>query len=101
MSGKALGPNELKILPAQSAPRCGAHSRRNGGAPCKCPAMKGKKRCRIHGGKSTGPSKEGRERLSKLWLKHGGRSRRVIELRSEVSGIRRSIAKLCALADHT
>ena len=35
------------------APRCGAKTRR--GTPCQCPAMAGKRRCRLHGGKSTGP----------------------------------------------
>lgn len=36
-----------------NAPRCGAHARRTG-QPCKNPAVRGKKRCRMHGGKSTG-----------------------------------------------
>lgn len=36
-----------------NAPRCGAHARRTG-QPCKSPAVRGKKRCRMHGGKSTG-----------------------------------------------
>ena len=34
------------------APRCLAKTRR--GTACQCPAMKGKKRCRLHGGKSPG-----------------------------------------------
>ena len=33
----------------QSAPRCGAHARTTG-KPCKAPAVRGKKRCRMHGG---------------------------------------------------
>jgi len=33
----------------QSAPRCGAHARTTG-KPCKAPALRGKKRCRMHGG---------------------------------------------------
>jgi hypothetical protein len=37
----------------QTAPRCGAKNRR--GLPCRAPAMRGKRRCRLHGGKSTGP----------------------------------------------
>lgn len=34
------------------APRCGAKTR--AGHPCKSPAIHGKARCRMHGGKSTG-----------------------------------------------
>lgn len=34
------------------APRCGAKTRR--GTACRCPAMRDRKRCRLHGGKSTG-----------------------------------------------
>lgn len=36
------------------APRCGARSKRTG-EPCRAPACRGKRRCRFHGGKSTGP----------------------------------------------
>lgn len=36
----------------QSAPRCGAKTRR--GTPCQAPALRGKKRCRMHGGKNPG-----------------------------------------------
>ena len=36
------------------SPRCGAKTR--SGTPCKSPAMKNG-RCRLHGGKSTGPPK--------------------------------------------
>ena len=54
-----------------AAPRCGAHARRTGN-PCKGPAMKNG-RCRMHGGKSTGPrTAEGKERAKRGNLKHGG-----------------------------
>lgn len=36
-----------------TAPRCGARTRH--GTPCQCPALGGKRRCRLHGGRSTGP----------------------------------------------
>ena len=46
----------------QSAPRCGAQNRRGG--PCQAPAMRGRTRCQLHGGKSTGPTTlEGLARL--------------------------------------
>jgi hypothetical protein len=35
------------------APRCGARTR--AGCPCRAPAIRGKLRCRMHGGRSTGP----------------------------------------------
>jgi hypothetical protein len=45
-----------------AAPRCGARTRR--GTACQCPAIRGKWRCRLHGGRSTGPKTlEGLQRL--------------------------------------
>ncbi len=53
-----------------AAPRCGARTR--AGCPCKAPAIKGKLRCRMHGGRSTGPrSAEGLERLRAARTTHG------------------------------
>ena len=50
--------------------RCGAKTRK--GTPCQNPAMKGKARCRNHGGKSTGAkTAEGLAKLETLHLKHG------------------------------
>lgn len=52
-----------------NAPRCGAKTRR--GMPCRAPAM-ANGRCRMHGGKSTGPrTREGLERSRKANWKHG------------------------------
>jgi hypothetical protein len=33
-----------------NAPRCGARAKVSNGKPCCCPAMRGKSRCRLHGG---------------------------------------------------
>ncbi|HZG10159.1 MAG TPA: HGGxSTG domain-containing protein [Allosphingosinicella sp.] len=52
---------------AHAAPRCLARNR--AGDPCQAPAMRGKARCRLHGGKSPGAPKENRN----AW-KHGARS---------------------------
>lgn len=41
-----------KLTNLRAAPRCGAKNR--AGKPCQCPAMRDRKRCRLHGGKSTG-----------------------------------------------
>jgi glucans biosynthesis protein len=38
--------------PMQRAPRCGAKTRK--GTPCHAPAIRGKARCRMHGGNSPG-----------------------------------------------
>jgi hypothetical protein len=37
-----------------TAPRCGARTR--AGTACQAPAMRTKRRCRLHGGESTGPT---------------------------------------------
>lgn len=50
--------------PMNLAPRCGAKNRQ--GKPCQSPAMRSKKRCRLHGGLSTGAPKG-----NKNALKHG------------------------------
>lgn len=50
---------------------CGAKSKRNRGMGCRQPAMANGK-CRLHGGKSTGPrSKKGRIRCGKSNYRHG------------------------------
>ena len=47
-----------------NAPRCGARSKRNNGNPCRAPAVKGKKRCRLHGGsKGSGGQKDNKNAL--------------------------------------
>ena len=58
---------EKKSYAFDNAPRCGARTKRNNGAPCCSPAVRGKKRCRIHGGsKGSGAQKENNNAL-----KHG------------------------------
>ena len=53
------------------APKCGAKTKRNEHAPCRQPAMKNG-RCRMHGGKSTGPkTPEGKMRSALANTKHG------------------------------
>jgi len=65
-----------------SAPRCGAKTRK--GPACRNPAMKNG-RCRLHGGKSTGPtSPEGLERSKKANLKHGLYSKDFLSERKNV-----------------
>ena len=50
-----------RLGPKWPGRRCLAKTR--SGGQCQCPAMKGKARCRIHGGLSTGPrTKDGKEK---------------------------------------
>lgn len=50
---------------------CGAKARRNNHQPCRQPAMKNG-RCRMHGGKSTGPkTEEGKKKAAAANFKHG------------------------------
>src|SRR6058998_3002988 len=62
------------LLKANAAPRCGARSKRTG-KPCRGAAMPNG-RCKVHGGKSTGPrTMEGLERSRRANWKHGHFSR--------------------------
>ncbi len=69
----------------QIFPLCGAKNRQ--GKPCRAPAMKGKKRCRLHGGKSLGGNAHGR-------YKHGQWTRDAIEERRRVSELLREARQL-------
>jgi hypothetical protein len=44
-----------QLAKIRAAPRCGAKTR--AGGACQCPAIRGRKRCRLHGGRSTGAPK--------------------------------------------
>jgi ribosomal protein L32 len=68
----------LTLPLAQSCPRCGARNR--SGAECKAPAMPNG-RCRMHGGKSTGPrTSEGLERMRHANTRHGNYSEKSRQL---------------------
>lgn len=86
------------------APRCGAKTRK--GMPCLAPAMKNG-RCRLHGGKSTGPrTPEGIERIRQAHLKHGMYTKEAIASRKEfydllrqLKGTIKEIADKCKKVD--
>jgi len=46
---------ETRLGNLSRAPRCGATTR--AGTPCQCPAIRGRKRCHLHGGLSPGAPK--------------------------------------------
>ena len=57
--------------PLATAPRCTAKSKRSG-VQCRAPAVRGKTKCRMHGGKSTGAkTPEGKERCREAAFIHG------------------------------
>lgn len=63
-----------------SSPRCGAKTKSNNGLPCRCPAVKGKKRCYVHGGaKGSGAPKGNANRL-----KHGQSSKQTKLFKKQV-----------------
>lgn len=76
--------------------RCGAQTR--AGSPCRSPAM-ANRRCRMHGGKSTGArTAEGLQRSRKAPIKHGLRSAAVVTKRRHMIGeVRAIILKTSAL----
>ena len=96
MSGEPHAQVRKALELAHAAPRCGARCRRNGGAPCRGPAIRGKARCRMHGGRSTGPSVDGRRKLAAMRWKHGHRSGDVIKARSKASSATNLLRDLAA-----
>ena len=55
------------------------------GTKCQKPPVKGKSRCRLHGGLSTGPrTTEGKARIAAAHYKHGRRSKAFVETRKRI-----------------
>ena len=78
-----------------TCPQCTATSKRSQ-KQCQSPAMFGKRVCRIHGGKSTGPkTAEGRARIAAAHTVHGFETR---QLRRELSTGLAELADLEAIA---
>ena len=74
------------------APRCGARTKR--GTTCLAPAMKNG-RCRLHGGKSTGPrTREGLERMRQSKLKHGKFTKEMKSVTQYLKIFKATIARL-------
>ena len=64
---KTTSCTENRTYAFDKAPRCGAKTKSNNGNPCRCPAMSGKARCRIHGGAAGSGAPRGNVNA----LKHG------------------------------
>jgi glucans biosynthesis protein len=71
--------------------RCGARTRTTG-APCKAPAMKGKARCRLHGGASPGAPK-GEQNGN---YRHGRRTQEAETQRRQGRALLRELLRLLA-----
>ena len=66
---------------ANAAPRCSARSKRSG-KPCRSPAVKGKRVCRMHGARAGAPSGTGNGRY-----RHGQFTCKAIETRVAVAAL--------------
>jgi hypothetical protein len=96
MSARAddlMQPNSGPIFGGtRTAPCCGARTRN--GTPCRVAAMKNG-RCRMHGGRSTGPrTPEGLERMRAAKTKHGFRSAAAAKARALIREIRAGAKRL-------
>ena len=77
MQNNPMHPGDrTKLARLTAAPRCGARTR--SGGTCKAPAVRGRARCRMHGGKSTGAPKGSRNGNFKTgeWTKETEAERR-------------------------
>ena len=98
--------NHQKLIEAGKATRLGAHwpgqrcfAKTRQGMPCQNPAIRGPNRCRMHGGKSTGPrTPEGKARTIAAHTKHGRRSREHVEKVKAINAELRRIILECKRA---
>jgi hypothetical protein len=72
----------------RAAPRCGARTR--AGDACQCPAIRDRKRCRLHGGRSPG-APMGRDNGN---YRDGAFTTEAIQERQWLGSVVRSFAKL-------
>ena len=75
---KAMSTHTRNVAGVMASRRCGAKTR--AGLPCKCPAVRGKGRCRMHGGARRSGAPKGNQNA----FKHGGYSAEAMEHRKEV-----------------
>ena len=74
--------------PMRTSRRCGAKART--GEACRAPAMRGKRRCRMHGG----PVKSGAPRGNRNARKHGRFTRGAISERKQIQALLGEALKL-------
>lgn len=79
---KTTSCTESFIYAFNKAPRCGARTKRNDGNSCRSPAVRGKDRCRIHGGAKGSGAQRGNQNA----IKNGLTTRAIKEFRKTLSG---------------
>lgn len=73
--------------------QCGARTR--SGAPCGSWPIRGRRRCRMHGGRSTGPrTAEGRARIAAANTTHGERTKAARAERASLAKLKKAIRLL-------
>ena len=72
------GTHKRNTAPMLASPRCGAKTR--AGTPCRSPAVKGRARCRMHGGARGSGAPKG----NKNALRHGTYTEAAIRRRAEL-----------------
>src|SRR5213078_826394 len=82
---------ETRLRNVTQAPRCGAKTR--AGGSCRCPAVRGRRRCRLHGGLSPGAPRGARNGN----FTKGDWTREALEERRWVRDLVRSFGKLEAI----
>ena len=82
-----------KCFAFENAPRCNAKTKN--GKPCLCPAIKGKLRCRLHGGAIGSGAPLGNTNA----FKHGNTTKDVKILKKNIQQAIQSSRKLCTLID--
>ncbi len=93
MEEAGANPMHLALSRMNRASRCGARTR--AGTPCRSPAVRGKRRCRMHGGAAGSGAPRGVR--NGAW-RHGGRSGEVAALRRLVGELLREARELVGLA---
>lgn len=81
------GTHKRNTAPMSASQRCGAKTR--SGKLCRSPAVKGKKRCRMHGGAEGSGAPKGNQNA----LKHGRYTKQAIADRREVRRLIREANK--------
>lgn len=74
--------------PMLASARCGAKTR--GGTPCRSPAVRGKRRCRMHGGAAGSGAPTGNRNA----LKHGVTTKAAIQQRRQIRTLIRASRSL-------
>ena len=72
--------NPKKSLLFLESLRCGASTKNYNGRPCRAPAVRGKKRCRMHGGAKN----SGAQKWNTNALKHGHTTSEAKNIRKQI-----------------